>query len=123
MYPTEYYANGTANQPWDNYGGTSVSAAVETTSFDAREFGVGCNAGDLPTFGVAIAQGNRFEVQRGDCKQGLSTVPAEWKVVRAPHNVAVKEIALRMAAENDPVVAGTQRVGDAYQLSIWKFYP
>jgi hypothetical protein len=123
MYPTEYYANGTVNQPWDNYGGTSVGSAVETTSFDAREFGVACNAGDLLTFGVAIAYGNRFEVQRGDCKQGLSTVPAEWKVVRAPHNVAVKEIALRMAAENDPVVAGTQLVGDSYQLSIWKFYP
>lgn len=130
MYPTEFFVNGIADQPWMAYdGGFSVGAAVETTSFDPLELRRtgpnSCATGDLLAFGLAIAYGNAFEVRRGKCAPGgaFSSYPAVWEVVRTAHNVTLKEIALRMTGSDDPLVAGTEFRSDRYHLSVWKYYP
>ncbi len=126
MYPSEHFVNGVANQSWERYGSSfSVSGAIKTTAFDPREFrrqgANACALGNLPTFGLAISYVGGFEVRRSTCGMGLS--PADWGLVRTAHNVALEEIALRMAGEDDPIVAGTQLVNGKYELSVWKYYP
>src|SRR5262249_50870023 len=113
MYPTEFFVNGVANQPWTQYGDTfTAGGTIETTSFDPREFrrqGGNCVLGDVLSFGLAIAHANGFEVRRGNCARGsFNAFFINWDLVRPQHNLALKEIALRMNAEDDPLIAGTR---------------
>lgn len=129
MYPTEHFVNGNVNRPWDRYADPfAAGGTIQAAAFDPREFRRQCNNGTLSpsllTFGLAITHNSGFEVRRGNCGTGAFTAPpAQWELVRTPHGEPLQEIALRMATEDDPLVAGTQVVSGQFALSVWKYYP
>jgi hypothetical protein len=122
----EHYVQLNVARTWAAYGDPfAANATLRTTAYDPREFGysdgIACGFGEVPTFGMVMADSSRFEVRRGDC--GQSTAVATWQTVRLPHNEVLEYVALRMAGTNDPVVAGVSKVDGSYRLSVWRFYP
>ncbi len=116
------YLNLVSGQPWFDYARSHTAPARLTAlSLDGSELPrLNCAGVAVPAFGLAIADDSGFEVRTSDCN---GTPPAIWRAGLPRHPVSLLRVSLRMAGANDPLVAGEQKVGGAYQVTVWRYFP
>lgn len=97
-----------------------VRGGLVAGAWDGTEWSSGC-IGSAPGFGLAFSDGNAVAVRVSDCPYADPRIV--WRPVTSVdlQRPAV-ELALRMAAHDDPVLATVESSGGVASLSVWKFY-